>query len=153
MEKHAHFISDNTPKDTPNVLRICQREDGDIEISLRSGHITERGVSVRAEGSRLKNNAKIIGLFSQLIDAINEEKIQHRVGKTVYILGSGNVRVGNRVRWKRNIHIVPLVVTAARIKNGHTVLYYQSDGEECCILTDYYLSREEAEKAQKAEES
>jgi len=146
MKKHAHFISDNTPKDTPNVLRICQREDGDIEISLRSGHITERGVSVRAEGSRLKNNAKIIGLFSQLIDAINEEKIQFWVGKTVYQIVTENVPVDeHRMQWEEQTYIKPVVVSAAKIVNGKTCLYGQCNGAEVEITGEYFTSQEEAE--------
>ena len=36
-------------------------------------HEQERGISVRASGSRLRNYAKVINLFSQIIDLINEE--------------------------------------------------------------------------------
>lgn len=146
MNKQAHFISDNTPGDTPNVLRICQREDGDIEISLRRGHLTERGVSVRANGSRLKNYAKIINLFSQLIDAINEEDIQFWVGKTVYQIVTENVPVDeHRMQWEEQSRVKSTTVTAAKIVNGKTCLYGQCNGTEVEITGEYFTSQEEAE--------
>lgn len=146
MEKQAHFISDNTPGDEPNTLRICQREDGDIEIKLTRRHLTERGVSIRAEGSRIKNNTKIIGLFSQLIDAINEEDIQFWVGKTVYQMVTENVDVdGFRMQWEEQTYIKPIVVTAARIINGKTCLYKRCNGAEVEIDGEYFTSYEEAE--------
>lgn len=139
MEKHAHFISDNTPGYEPNILRICQREDGDIEISLNRRHLTERGVSVRASGSRLKNYAKIINLFSQLIDAINEEDIQFWVGKNVY-----QVVEHKTPWWHAWPEIESTTVTAARIVNGKTCLYGQRNGAEFEIAGEYYPSHEEA---------
>lgn len=146
MVKSAHFLSDNTPGDKPNILRICQREDGDIEISLTRRHLTERGVSVRTEGSRLKNNAKIIGLFSQLIDAINEEDIQHLVGETVYQIVTENVPVDEyRMLWEEQTRVKSVLVAAAKIENGKTVLYKRCNGVEVRILGEYYTSREEAE--------
>lgn len=146
MEKHAHFISDNTPGDEPNTLRICQREDGDIEIKLTRRHPTERGVSIRAEGSRIKNNAKIIGLFSQLIDAINEEDIQFWVGKTVYQIVTENVPVDEqRMQWEEQTRVKSVLVAAAKIENGKTVLYKRCNGVEVRILGEYYTSHEEAE--------
>lgn len=145
MVKSAHFISDNTPGDTPNVLRICQREDGDIEISLTRRHPTERGVSVRASGSRLKNYAKITNLFSQLIDAINEEDIQHYVGKTVYQIVTENVPVDEyRMQWEKQKFVKPIVVTAARVENGEVVLY-KGDAIETKITGEYFTSKEDAE--------
>ena len=74
MSKVCRFISDNTPASTPNILTICQRDDGDIELRVSVRHDTEGGISVRASGSRLKNYAKVINIFSQLIDALKEEE-------------------------------------------------------------------------------
>ena len=71
--KDCMFISDNTPTSEPNILRIYQRDDGDIELEVYVRHHQERGISVRASGSRKRNWAKIINLFSQLIDEINKE--------------------------------------------------------------------------------
>lgn len=71
--KYCHFISDNTPSSNPNVLTIVQRDDCDIELCVSCNHEQERGISVRASGSRLQNYAKVINLFSQIIDLINEE--------------------------------------------------------------------------------
>lgn len=73
MRKTCRFISDNTPSNEPNILTVTQREDGDIEILVTARHHQERGVSIRASGSRLKNYGKIIALFSQIIDLINED--------------------------------------------------------------------------------
>lgn len=73
MSKVCKFISDNTPVGSPNILTMVKREDGDIEMNICIRHETEKGVSVRASGSRLKNYAKVINLFSQIIDLINEE--------------------------------------------------------------------------------
>lgn len=146
MNKQAHFISDNTPGDEPNILRICQREDGDIEIKLTRRHLTERGVSIRAEGSRLKNNAKIIGLFSQLIDAINEEDIQFWVGKTIYQIVTENVPVDeHRMQWEKQTFVNPILVSAAKIENGEVSLYKKCNGVDVKILGEHYTSREEAE--------
>lgn len=135
MEKHAHFISDNTSGDTPNVLCIYQREDGDIEIKLTRRHLTERGVSVRASGSRFKNYAKIINLFSQLIDAINEEDIQFWVGKNVY-----QVVEHKTPWWHAQPEIVSTTVTAAKIVNGKTCLYGQRNGAEIEITGECFTS-------------
>ena len=74
MGKICRFISDNTPTPEPNTLIIAQRDDGDIELCVSKHHPQERGVSVRSSGSRLKNYGKIISLFSQIIDLINEEE-------------------------------------------------------------------------------
>lgn len=71
--KYCHFVSDNTPTSAPNVLTIVQRDDCDIELCVSCRHEQERGISVRASGSRLRNYAKVINLFSQIIDLINEE--------------------------------------------------------------------------------
>lgn len=71
--KYCHFVSDNTPNSNPNVLTIVQRDDCDIELRVSCNHEQERGISVRASGSRLRNYAKVINLFSQIIDLINEE--------------------------------------------------------------------------------
>lgn len=71
--KYCHFISDNTPSSNPNVLTIVQRDDCDIELCVSCSHDQEQGISVRASGSRLRNYAKVINLFSQIIDLINEE--------------------------------------------------------------------------------
>ena len=71
--KVCHFVSDNTPNSSPNVLTIVQRDDCDIELCVSCRHEQERGISVRASGSRLRNYAKVINLFSQIIDLINEE--------------------------------------------------------------------------------
>lgn len=71
--KYCHFISDNTPSSSPNILTIVQRDDCDIELCVSCNHEQESGISVRASGSRLRNYAKIINLFSQIIDLINEE--------------------------------------------------------------------------------
>lgn len=73
MSKVCKFVSDNTPTSAPNVLTIAQRDDGDIELSVAVRHDQERGVSFRANGSRLKNYAKVIRLFSEIIDLLNEE--------------------------------------------------------------------------------
>ena len=75
MAKICNFISDNTSNAEPNTLVLAQRDDGDIEIRVSVRHPQERGVSVRASGSRLRNYSKIINLFSQIIDLINEESI------------------------------------------------------------------------------
>ena len=72
--KHYKFVSDNTPTSSPNVLWLTQRDDGDIEIHISVRHEQEQGISFRASGSRLKNYAKIINLFSQIIDLINQEE-------------------------------------------------------------------------------
>ena len=71
--KTVKFISDNTPESEPNILRIVQRDDGDIEMSISIKHRQERGISIRASGSRLRSNYKVIKLFSEIIDTINEE--------------------------------------------------------------------------------
>lgn len=73
MSKRCMLVSDNTSFSEPNVLRICQRDDGDIELSVSVRHSQERGISIRASGSRLKNYAKIIKKFSEIIDLIIEE--------------------------------------------------------------------------------
>ena len=73
MSKMCRFVSDNTPTSDPNILTMVQRDDGDIEFCVSVYHPQERGISVRASGSRLKNYAKVINLFSQIIDTINEE--------------------------------------------------------------------------------
>lgn len=72
MSKMCKFVSDNTPDSAPNILTMVQRDDGDIEFCISVYHPLERGISVRASGSRLKNHAKVINLFSQIIDLINE---------------------------------------------------------------------------------
>ena len=77
MSKQCSFISDNTPESEPNTLIIAQRDDCDIEIALVRRNPTERGVSVRASGSRSKNYALIIRLFSQIIDLMNDEDVEH----------------------------------------------------------------------------
>lgn len=74
VSKVCKFISDNTPVSDPNILTISKREDGDIEMHISIRHKTEKGISIRASGSRLKNYAKVINLFSQIIDLLNEEK-------------------------------------------------------------------------------
>ena len=79
MSKMCRFVSDNTPTLEPNILTMVQRDDGDIEFCVSVHHSQERGISVRASGSRLKNYAKVINLFSQIIDAINEEEDVHQV--------------------------------------------------------------------------
>ena len=73
MSKMCKFVSDNTPYSVPNILTMVQRDDGDIEFCISAYHPLERGISVRASGSRLKNYAKVINLFSQIIDLINED--------------------------------------------------------------------------------
>ena len=73
MSKMCKFVSDNTPDSVPNILTMVQRDDGDIEFCISVYHPLERGISVRASGSRLKNYAKVINLFSQIIDLINED--------------------------------------------------------------------------------
>lgn len=74
MSKVCRFVSDNTPYETPNVLTMVQRDDGDIEFCICVSHPQEHGISIRASGSRLKNYAKVINLFSQIIDLLNEEE-------------------------------------------------------------------------------
>ena len=74
MSKMCRFISDNTPNETPNILTMVQRDDGHIEFCISVYHPQERRISVRASGSRLKNYAKVINLFSQIIDLLNEEE-------------------------------------------------------------------------------
>ena len=74
MSKFCRFVSDNTPASEPNILTMVQRDDGDIEFKVSVYHPQERGISIRASGSRLKNYAKIINLFSQIIDLLNEEE-------------------------------------------------------------------------------
>ena len=74
MHKMCKFVSDNTPDSEPNTLIMTQRDDGDIEFCVSVRHHSERGISIRASGSRLKNYAKVIDLFSQIIDALNEEE-------------------------------------------------------------------------------
>lgn len=76
MSKVCKFISDNTSHETPNVLTVVQRDDGDIELSISVRHPQERGISIRASGSRLRNYANVISLFSQIIDLLNEEEIR-----------------------------------------------------------------------------
>jgi hypothetical protein len=79
MSKVCKFISDNTPASEPNTLVISQRDDGDIELRVTVRHPQEQGISFRASGSRLKNYAKVINLFSQIIDELNEERRIHDV--------------------------------------------------------------------------
>lgn len=74
VSKMCRFISDNTPTSEPNILTMVQRDDGDIEFCISAYHPQERGISIRASGSRLKNYAKVINLFSQIIDILNEEE-------------------------------------------------------------------------------
>ena len=74
MRKMCRFVSDNTPNDTPNILTMVQRDDGDIEFCISVRHPQESGISIRASGSRLRNYAKVINLFSQIIDLFNEEE-------------------------------------------------------------------------------
>lgn len=78
MSKICTFISDNTPKSSPNVLTLCQRDDGDIEMRITVRNDSERGISVRASGSRLKNYAKVINLFSEIIDLLSEEETHEK---------------------------------------------------------------------------
>ena len=73
MSKVCKFVSDNTSYETPNVLTMVQRDDGDIEFCVSVRHPQESGISIRASGSRLRNYAKVINLFSQIIDLLNEE--------------------------------------------------------------------------------
>lgn len=75
MRKICKFVSDNTPCEEPNILTMVQRDDGDIEIVVAVRHPQEHGISIRASGSRLKNYAKVIDLFSQIIDLLHEEEI------------------------------------------------------------------------------
>ena len=75
MSKMCRFVSDNTPTSEPNILTMVQRDDRDIEFYVSVYHPQERGISVRASGSRLKNYAKVINLFSQIIDILNEEEL------------------------------------------------------------------------------
>ena len=79
MSKVCKFISDNTPASEPNTLVISQRDDGDIELRVTVRHHQEQSISFRASGSRLKNYAKVINLFSQIIDELNEERRIHDV--------------------------------------------------------------------------
>lgn len=79
MRKSCKFISDNTPSSEPNTLYLSQRDDGDIELYVYVGNPQEHGISFRASGSRLKNYAKVINLFSQIIDELNEERRIHDV--------------------------------------------------------------------------
>ena len=72
MRKMCKFVSDNTPYEEPNTLTMVQRDDGDIEFSISVRHPQESGISIRASGSRLRNYAKVINLFSQIIDLLNE---------------------------------------------------------------------------------
>ena len=73
MSKTCKFVSDNTPLTEANVLRISQRDDGDIEINISVRHLSERGVSIRASGSRFKKWGELIKKFSEIIDLINED--------------------------------------------------------------------------------
>ena len=73
MQKMCHFISDNTSISEPNILTLVQRDDGDIEFNVHVHHSQERGISIRASGSRLREYAKVINLFSQIIDIINSD--------------------------------------------------------------------------------
>ena len=74
MQKMCKFISDNTPKEQPNILTIVQRDDGDIEILTTICHGQEGSISFRASGSRLKNYSKVIQKLSEIIDLINEDE-------------------------------------------------------------------------------
>ena len=74
MQKMCKFISDNTPYSEPNILTMVQRDDGDIEFRVAVNHHQERGISIRASGSRLRNYGKVIALFSQIIDLLHEEE-------------------------------------------------------------------------------
>ena len=74
MRKMCRFVSDNTPNEAPNILTMVQRDDGDIEFCISVRHPQESGISIRASGSRLRNYAKVINLFSQIIDLLNEEE-------------------------------------------------------------------------------
>ena len=74
MQKKCMFVSDNTSYETPNILTMVQRDDGDIEFCVSVRHPQERGISIRASGSRLRNYAKVINLFSQIIDLLHEEE-------------------------------------------------------------------------------
>ena len=77
MGKSCIFVSDNTPVSEPNVLRICQRDDGDIELSVSVRHPQERGVSIRASGSRSKNYAKIIKFIEYLCNYTKKHDFIH----------------------------------------------------------------------------
>lgn len=81
MSKMCQFISDNTPDSEPNILTIVQRDDYDIELCFTKRNPSERGFSIRASGSRLRNYAKVINLFSQIIDVINEENEKNEQSK------------------------------------------------------------------------
>lgn len=48
--KMCHFISNNTPSSSPNILTIVQRDNCDIELCVSCNHEQERGISVRARG-------------------------------------------------------------------------------------------------------
>ena len=74
MRKICRFVSDNTPYEKPNILKMVQRADGDIEFCITVRHPQEHGISIRASGSRLRNYAKVIDLFSQIIDLLHEEE-------------------------------------------------------------------------------
>ena len=74
MRKMCRFVSDNTSNEVPNILTMVQRDDGDIEVRISVRHPQESGISIRASGSRLRNYAKVINLFSQIIDLLNEEE-------------------------------------------------------------------------------
>ena len=74
MRKICKFVSDNTPYEEPNILTMVQRDDGDIEFCVAVRHPQEQGISIRASGSRLRNYAKVIYLFSQIIDLLHEEE-------------------------------------------------------------------------------
>lgn len=75
MRKMCKFVSDNTSYEQPNILTMIQRDDGDIEFCVAVRHPQEHGISIRASGSRLRNYARVINLFSQIIDLLNEEEI------------------------------------------------------------------------------
>ena len=74
MSKNCKFVSDNTPFESPNTLTISQRDDGDIELHISVRNETDRSVSIRASGSRLRNWGQVIKKFSEIIDLLNEER-------------------------------------------------------------------------------
>lgn len=80
--KIVQFVSDNTPKTSPNILTMCQRDDGDIEMRISVRNDGEGGISFRMSGSRLVGNkAKIIKKFSEIIDLINSDEHYQRTIK------------------------------------------------------------------------
>lgn len=73
--KMVRFVSDYTPEETPNVLKIIQNDDGDVILDIyeHKDNINTSGVRFALSGSRLrKNHAEIIQTLHKLVQLLEE---------------------------------------------------------------------------------